>query len=179
MVPPHLADDAIDKAAGMTLPPSAGPAAVIAFVAHPWRALSGLRVPVQIPESIASVALTVVPSDDGGAVLHIDASDESPESAKSHAALLTTAINTVTQQNVGALGALLFGGQTLSLIEPVDLHADGRRIVGDARVTPRELERLIGFAEAWVDSITGGPPAVPASAAAPRPAVPKGAPARP
>jgi hypothetical protein len=167
MVPPHLKDDAIAKAPHMAFPAIGGDAAVVAFVATPWRALMGLRAPVEIPHSIASVSLSVSPSADGGAVLHIDAVDDSPEDARSHAALLTQAINAVTQQNVGALGALLFGGQTLSLIEPVELHGVGKSIRGDATITPRQLERLLGFAEGWVDTITGGPPPLPGDRPAP------------
>lgn len=167
MVPPHLKDDAIAKAPRMAFPAIGGDAAVVAFVANPWRALMGLRAPVEIPRSIASVSLSVSPSADGGAVLHIDATDDSPEDARSHAALLTQAINAITQQNVGALGALLFGGQTLSLVEPVELRAVGKSIRGDATITPRQLERLLGFAEGWVDAITGGPPPLPGDRAAP------------
>lgn len=167
MVPPHLKDDAIAKAPRMAFPAIGGDAAVVAFVANPWRALMGLRAPVEIPHSIASVSLSLSPSADGGAVLHIDATDDSPEDARSHAALLTQAINAVTQQNVGALGALLFGGQTLSLVEPVELRAIGKSIRGDATITPRQLERLLGFAEGWVDAITGGPPPLPGDHPAP------------
>ncbi len=161
MVPPHLKDDAIAKAPRMAFPAVGGDAAVVAFVAKPWRALMGLRLPVDVPHSIASVSLSLSPTADGGAVLHVDAVDESPEVARDDAALLTRAINTMTQQNVGALGALLFGGQTLSLIEPVELKALGKSIRGDATITPRQLERLLGFAEGWVDAITGGPPPLP------------------
>lgn len=158
MVPPHLKDDAIAQAPQLSFPAVGGQAAVVAFLATPWRALLGLNAPVEIPRSIASATLTVTPSDDGGAVLHVSAVDETPDAAKSDASLLTRAINALTQRNVGAVGAILFGGQTLSLIEPIDLHADGKTIRGDARVTPRQLERLLGFAEGWVDVITGGGP---------------------
>jgi hypothetical protein len=158
MVPPHLKDDAISKAPHMAFPSVGGEAALVAFVAKPWRATMGLRVPVEIPRTIASVSLSLSPTSDGGATLHVDATDASPEAAQADAATLTQAINAVTQQNVGALGALLFGGQTLSLIEPVDLRAVDKSIRGDAKITPRQLERLVGFAEGWVDAITGGPP---------------------
>jgi len=176
MVPPHLKDDAIAKAPRMTFPAIGGDAAVVAFVAKPWRAVMGLPIPVDIPHSIAQVSLSVSPTADGGAILHVDATDESPETARSDAALLTQAINALTQQNVGALGALLFGGQTLSLIEPVELRASGKAIRGDATVTPRQLERLLGFAEGWVDAITGGPPPLPGDLRAPgskRPTAPR------
>jgi hypothetical protein len=164
MVPPYLVDDALEKASQLALPAVGGNAAVVAFVSSPWRALGGLRLPLEVPKSIASVALSVTPSEDGGAVLHLDAVDESNDAAKEHAALLTAAINAVTQQDVGAIGALFFGGHTLSLVEPIELKADAKTIRGDARITPRQLDRLLGFAEGWVDSITGGPPAVPSSA---------------
>jgi hypothetical protein len=158
MVPPHLQDDAIKKAPDIAFPSIGGRAAVVAFLATPWRALLGLNVPVEIPRSIASATITVTPAEDGGAVLHIDALDESSDAAKSDASLLTRAINMLTQRNVGAVGAILFGGKTLSLIEPVDLQAEGKSIRGDARVTPRQLERILGFAEGWVDAISGPPP---------------------
>jgi hypothetical protein len=158
MVPPHLKDDAISKAPHLAFPSVGGEAALVAFISKPWRATMGLRVPVEVPRTIASVSLSLAPTSEGGATLHIDATDESPEAAQADAATLTSAINAVTQQNVGALGALLFGGQTLSLVEPIDLRAVGKSVRGDAKVTPRQLERLVGFAEGWVDAITGGPP---------------------
>ncbi len=155
MVPPHLKEDAIAKAPGLKLPRLGGNAAVVAFVATPWRALSGLNVPVDVPKSIASVSVAVTPSDDGGALLHVEAVDASKEAARADADLLTRAINLGTQRDVGALGALLFGGEKLSLIEPIALRAMGNVIRGDARVTPRELERALAFAEGWVDAVMG------------------------
>jgi hypothetical protein len=171
MVPPHLKDDAIAKAPGLGLPPLGGRAAAIAFIATPWRALLGLRVPVQVPKTIGSASITITPTDDGGAILHVEAVDESPDSAKADASLLTRAINAVTQQNLGRLGSLFLGAETLSFIEPIDLRADGKTIKGDARVTPKQLSRLIGFAEGWLDSMSGVPPGARPlpSGAAPRP----------
>jgi hypothetical protein len=111
--------------------------------------------------------------------LDITATDASPEAARDDAALLTQAINALTQRDVGALGALLFGGPTLSLIERVSLVADGKKIQGSARITPRQLDRILGFAEAWVDSISGPPPhpsAVPQGSSRPRAHSPTGTP---
>lgn len=176
MVPPHLAEDAIKKAPGLELPAASGGAALIAFVANPWRALLGLRAPVELPKSIRKVTLTLSPAEDGGATLHIDATDESPDAARADAAMLTSAVNALTQQNLGAVGALLFGNSKMSFIEPVSLVASGSSIRGDSRVTPRQLDRLLGFAEGWVDSLEGGPgirppgvPAVPTEASRPSP----------
>lgn len=156
MVPPHLQDDAIKKAPGLDLPAPSGAAALIAFIANPWRAIQGLGAPVEIPRSITRVTLTASPTEDGGATLHIDATDGSPEAARDDATLLTAAINALTQQNLGAVGALLFGNSKMSFIEPVSLVPSGASIRGDARVTPRQLERLLGFAEGWVDSLPSG-----------------------
>jgi hypothetical protein len=181
MVPPHLKDDAVSKAASLRVPPVKGNAVLVAFIATPWRILLGVRAPADIPHSIASVSLTVEPREDGGAVIHISAVDGSPEAARSNAATLTSAINLLTQRDVGELGSLLFGGKTLSLVEPVELHADGKKIVGDAVVTRRQLDRIIGFAEGWLDSMQsrrapqtvpapGGAPAAPAAVPTTRPA---------
>lgn len=164
MVPPYLKDDAIEKAPALDVPAVGGGAAFIAFVAQPWRAL-GARGPVEVPKSIRKVTFTLIPASDGGATLRIDALDESPDAARSHAALLTSAVNTLTQQNMGAVGALLFGSATVSFIEPVNLVAKGASIQGDAHVTSRQLDRLIGFAEGWVDSLEAPPR--PASSGAP------------
>jgi hypothetical protein len=153
MVPPQLKDDVVAKAGKMRLPPVKGKAAVVAFIATPWRILLGLHAPADIPHSIASVSLSVEPREDGGAVIHVEAVDESPDAARTNATALTSAINLLTQRNVGGLGSLIFGSETLSLIEPVELHAEGKKIVGDAVVTPRQLSRILGFAEGWLDSL--------------------------
>jgi hypothetical protein len=179
MVPPHLKDDAIEKAPSMSFPSIGGKAAAVAFIKNPSHALRGLGLGVDLPHGIDSASVSVTPTEDGGATLDITATDASPEAASDDAALLTQAINALTQRDVGALGALLFGGQTLSLIERVSLVADGKKIQGSARITPRQLDRILGFAEAWVDSISGPPPhpsAVPQGSSRPRAHSPTGTP---
>jgi hypothetical protein len=154
MVPPALTDDALSKGPQLGFPNIGGDAAVVAFVATPWRALRGLALPFRVPESIASVMLQVTPADDGGAMIRVVAVDESPKTAREHAGLLTRGINLATQRDMGPLGALLFGGQKLQLIEPVKLAARGKTIEGTARVTPRQLDRILNLAEGWLDALT-------------------------
>jgi hypothetical protein len=153
MVPPALTDDAIAKGPSLDFPNIGGDAAVVAFVATPWRALRGLPLPFHVPETIASVMIQITPSDDGGASIGISATDESPQSAREHAELLTRGINLATQRDMGPLGALLFGGQKLQLIEPIKLVASGKSISGTARITPRQLDRILNLAEGWLDAI--------------------------
>lgn len=152
MVPPQLTDDAIDKAPTVRFPKIGSEAAVVASLKSPWRALIGLNVPFQIPKSIESVLIEVIPASDGGVDIAIQAVDESPDAAQKHAALLQTGINLATQRDVGAVGALLFGGQKLHIIEPIRLRAKGKVIQGTARATPRQVSRILSFAEAWLDS---------------------------
>ena len=152
MVPPRLTDDAIKKAPHASFPKIGGNAALVAFIATPWRVLLGVNAPIDIPRSIRSVMLAVSPRADGGVDLRLEALDESPEAAAQNAVMLSHAINLVTQRNMGALGALLFGGQTLRLIEPVAFRADGSKIVGTARATQRQVDRILNFAESWLDS---------------------------
>jgi hypothetical protein len=62
----------------------------------------------------------------------------------------------------------------------VELRAEGKKIVGDAVVTSKQLSRIIGFAEGWLDSMQsrrapqsvppGGATAAPAAAPTTRPA---------
>lgn len=153
MVPPRLADDALQKGPKLSLPRFRSEVALVAFVATPYRVFLNLNVPFQVPQSIKSVIIKVIPSPDGGALIEIDATDESAETARRNADLLERGVNMATQQNLGALGALLFGGQTLQLLEPIKLTADDNKIHGTAKATARQLDRMLNFAESWVDAM--------------------------
>jgi hypothetical protein len=152
MVPPRLTDDTLSKASGLKFPPVGGDAAVVAFVNTPWRVLLGLETPVTIPKSIASLMIQVLPAPGGGVEVRLRAQDASEQEAREHASVLERAINFMTQRDMGALGSLLFGSEKLQLLEPVTLKAEGKAIVGSARATPRQLDRMLNFLESWLDA---------------------------
>src|SRR5690606_10042054 len=115
----------------------------------PWRVLIGFDAPVSIPRSIRSVMIQIIPEPDGGVTVRFRAADASEAEAREHASVLERGINLLTRREMGALGSLLFGSRQLVLIEPVTLRAEGTAIVGSARATPRQLDRMLNFLESW------------------------------
>jgi hypothetical protein len=174
------------EASLMANPPRAFPApeggeAVVLHVKTPWRALMGL--PFQLPESIEWLRLDVTTLDGGAARVRLTARDADAEQAARHAEALTIAINTLTNPDLGALGALM-GLRSIAFIDKFQLRAAGQQISGEVDVTPRQLERLLVYAEELVRSWTGRrdgtaqppgsaePPRAPARQPVPRPARP-------
>lgn len=125
---------------------------MVLHVKTPWRALIGL--PFRLPESIAWLRLDVLPLENGGAELRLVAEDESAELASEHARSLSTALNALTNPDLGALGALV-GMPSIAFIERVQFKARDRRLSAEVTVTPRQLDRLLTYAEELVLQWTG------------------------
>lgn len=149
-------------------PTPKGDAAVVLHVKTPWRALNGL--PFRLPESIAWLRLDVIPNDDGGALARITAEDADARQAAEHAQSLSFALNALTNPDLGALGALV-GLRSISFIDKIHFQARGERISGQVRVSPRQLERLLVYAEELAVSWTGrrGDGSAPAAPSVARP----------
>lgn len=126
--------------------------ALVVNIKTPWRALMGL--PFELPKSLAWARLGVLPLADGGAQVRVEAEDADAAQAEEHAYLLERAINALTNPELGALGALL-GVRSLSFLDPIELEAKGKRIRGELRVKPAQLERLLTYAEEMVRQWTG------------------------
>jgi len=158
-------------------PTPAGDEAVVLHVKTPWRALMGL--PFRLPESIAWLRLDVSPAADGSVQVRITAEDADAKLAAEHARDLSDALNALTNPDLGALGALV-GLRSIAFIDRIQFRARDRRISGEVRVTPRQLERLMAYAEELVASWTGRrgmpspatPPSAPRTPTTPQPAAP-------
>jgi hypothetical protein len=182
VAPPHL-ERQILATPPTEFPTPEGDAAVVLHVKTPWRALIGL--PFRLPESIDWLRLDVVPNDDGSVLARITAEDADPRQAAEHAQSLSLALNALTNPDLGALGALV-GLRSLSFIDKIQFQARGERISGQVRVSPRQLERLLVFAEelalSWTGRRSDGSASAPATApsiARPRsPATPPRGPVR-
>jgi hypothetical protein len=133
-------------------PAPAGDEALVLHVKTPWRALIGL--PFRLPESLEWLRLDVVPLADGGAQIHISAQDADARQAAEHAQSLSIALNALTNPDLGALGALV-GLRSIAFIDKITFQARGERISGQVRVSPRQLERLMVYAEELAASWTG------------------------
>lgn len=125
-------------------PELSGSQAVVVHVKAPHRALRGL--PMAVPESLSWLRLDVTPLESGGASVRVTAQDADAQQAREHARGLTLAINTLTNPDLGALGALL-GMRSIAFIDRLELTANGERIVGEVDVSRAQLERLLGLAE--------------------------------
>jgi hypothetical protein len=171
VAPPHL-EKQIMAAPPSQFPRSDGQEALVVHIKTPWRALMGL--PFRLPESLAWLRLEVLPLADGGAELRFSGEDADSRLASEHAQSLSSALNALTNPDLGALGALV-GLRTLSFIDKVQFRARGNRISGQVSVTPRQLDRLLAYAEEMVAQWTGRrDPAPSGRDIAPRPASPSG-----
>jgi hypothetical protein len=158
-----------------TFPSPEGDVALVVHIKTPWRALMGL--PMRLPESIAWLRLDVTPNEDGGVLAHISAEDADVRQAAEHAQSLSSALNALTNPDLGALGALV-GLRSIAFIDKIQFRADGRHIRGQVRISPRQLERLLLYAEELASTwsgrrlertTTGSAPAAPSSAPPPAP----------
>jgi hypothetical protein len=151
IAPPHLERQLLGASIERFPEPGSDDALVV-NIKTPWRALMGL--PFELPKSLAWARLGVLPLADGGAQLRVEAEDADSAQADEHAYLLERAINALTNPELGALGALL-GVRSLSFLDPIELEAKGRRIRGELRVKPAQLERLLTYSEEMVRQWTG------------------------
>ncbi|HTV23545.1 MAG TPA: hypothetical protein VMG12_32875 [Polyangiaceae bacterium] len=179
VAPPHL-EKQILTAPPTQFPTPAGDEAVVLHVKTPWRALMGL--PFRLPESIAWLRLDVLPNADGSVQVRITAEDADARLAAEHARSLSDALNALTNPDLGALGALV-GLRSIAFIDRIEFQARQQRISGQVRVSQRQLERLLVYAEELVASWTGrrstpGEPSAPAVAPT-SPAAPRSLPSPP
>lgn len=177
VAPPHLEKQILAEPP-TRFPVPDGEEALVLHVKTPWRALMGL--PFTLPEALAWLRLDVLPLADGGAQLRLTAEDADANTASDHAQSLTLALNAITNPDLGPLGALV-GLRSIALLDKVHFQANGRRISGQVRVTPRQLDRLLSYTEELVGQWTGrraqGAPtgALPARPAQAQPNRPAGA----
>ncbi len=180
VTPPSAEKSALSLSPKTRFPNPQGDVALSVYVNTPWRAFIGINY--KVPRSIAWVRMQITPTPDGGATATVIAQDESADAAKRDADYLTKSINAVTQVNLGVLGAIL-GHKQIKLIEPVSFTANGKRIDGLVRATPKELAALLEAVAAKAQQMAqqnAPPPAPqkkPADAGAPTaPAPPASAP---
>lgn len=160
VAPPHLERQLL-ATPPTGFPSPEGDAALVVHIKTPWRALMGL--PFRLPESLAWLRLDVVPLDDGGAHVRISAQDADARQAAEHAQSLSLALNALTNPNLGALGALV-GLRSIAFVDKIQFQARDERITGQVRISPRQLERLLMYAEELVLSWTGRRSDAPSSA---------------
>ena len=128
------------------------------YIATPWRAVRGL--PFRVPESIEWVSLDIEAAEGGGAVINIEAQDESVASAAKNSNELSRAVLAATTLNLGVLGDIL-GQRPRQFVQSVDFDSSGSRIVGKITVTEQQVQDALDMASMWLVP----PPPRPASSA--------------
>lgn len=146
VVPPHLRE----QAKGVTgVPKAKGPEAMVASTVNPAKVLR--RFGVDIPASLQSAKVRLTPLADGGALLELEAKDESAAQAKQTAALLTTQINA----SIDVLGSVsgiagIFGFKQLAEVASlphVKLTADGTNVKGRQVLSQDQVSFILGQVE--------------------------------
>lgn len=129
------------------IPTLPGKQLATAYVVTPHRAFRGL--PLRIPESIRWARARVTPTEDGGAVVDIEAEDETPELARAHAAELERAVAAATRLDLGVLG-LILGARLQRFVEKIRFDARENRIYGELGVTEAQILSIFDMAEMFL-----------------------------
>jgi hypothetical protein len=127
----------------MRLPTSPPPEVVTAHVETPWRAFIG--TPLNVPRTLRWANAHVTPDPSGGATVRFVAEDADEATAQSNARLLERSISDGLQllANATNLFALLFGDKSKKLVETIEFHAEGERIVGTLTFTEAQVVEIV------------------------------------
>jgi hypothetical protein len=134
------------------LPEIAGAAVAIVRVKTPWRAFKGINF--RVPHSIAWARASVEPTADGGALINIEAEDESVDAARSNADDLGRAVTAATQLDLGFIGEVL-GSRVKRFVQNVHFESKGTRIYGQISLTEAQIVDILSFAR---ERLTPPPP---------------------
>lgn len=129
------------------LPKLKGQVIARTYIATPWRAVRGL--PFRVPQSIAWAEIQIEAAESGGAVVHIEAQDESAETASKNANELTSAVLAATSLNLGVLGDLL-GQRPRQFVQSVEFEAKGDRILGTITASEQQVQDALDLASVWL-----------------------------
>jgi hypothetical protein len=146
------------------LPRLPGATVAIARVKTPWRAFRALNF--RVPHSIAWARAAVEPTADGGAVIEIEAEDESAELAQENADQLGRAVTAATQLDLGIVGELL-GQRVRRFVQSVRFDAKGTRIYGHITLSEDQIVTILNVARERL----APPPPRPAASTSPTPAI--------
>lgn len=176
VVTPKSALEAAQKLGRARLPALPGSQVATAYLATPHRAFIGM--PVRVPQSILWARARVVPLENGGAQVDVEAEDASPEQAAASAVELERQISAATQLDLGVFGALL-GARPTRFVERIQFRAEGKKITGELVLTQKQILSIFEFAEVLFVPPAVRPPREPASAAGGAPSGPVRAPSLP
>ena len=147
VVPPTAKEAALKLPKNLSIRKAAGPEVLWAYAVNPWRPARMLRL--DLPKTIRSAQVWVTPADGGGALVDVEAEDESPDAAERDAAAIMTLINQnlALADTIGSILGGVLGVQAPKLVDKVELHAEGSKIRGSAVLTEQQLELVFSQLE--------------------------------
>jgi hypothetical protein len=137
--PGSVAESATQLPRNYNLRESKGDEVASAKVKTPWRALRGI---FKAPQTISVARVRLTPTPTRGAVIDIEAEDESPEQAREDAVYLANAVTAATQLSVL--------GFTTRFVDRIEFSAQGSTIIGKLVLSEQQLLTALDFAEAYI-----------------------------
>ncbi len=158
VTPPSAEKAALSLGKKTGIAPAKGDEIASAYAVTPWRLARGLPL-LDVPKSLRWARARLTPTEGGGALVDLEAEDETPELAIEHARAFARQLMTQDLR----LWALGFPSQRL--VSRADLSADGARIVGTLTLSPGHIDALLALGEAFL--VEPRRPRTPADAGSP------------
>ena len=113
-------------------------AGIVISLVTPHRAFKGL--PIAIPDTLKWMRISVIPTEDGGANVMLEALDGNAALAKEHAEKLGAVIESLRQIDIPFVGKF-------EIIGPAPFTSDGELIRATSHVTKQQLRLIMSKAE--------------------------------
>jgi hypothetical protein len=143
VTPPSAEKSALSLGKKTGIRPAQGDEVALAYVIEPSNLTKGNPL-IQLPPSLRWVRARLTPDDKGGGFIDIEAEDESPEVAASHAKDLAR------QLTAEDLRLWAVGFPESRLVERAELHADGATIRGSLYIGPAWVQAFLDLAETFL-----------------------------
>ena len=145
VVLPADAKDKIAQVTGIKPFNKSSAAGIVLSMVTPHRAFKGL--PIELPDTLKWMRLSVTPTGDGGADLLLELLDDSPEHAREHGGELSKAIEPLRARLNDGIALLSFIGSSTEAVAPIRFVAEGSLVRSELHVTKRQLKLIMSKAE--------------------------------
>jgi hypothetical protein len=145
VTPPSAEKSALSLGKKTGIRPAQGDEVALAYVIKPANLTKNNPI-IQLPSSLRWVRARLTPDDKGGGIIDVEAEDESPDLAASHAKDLTR------QLTAEDLRLWAVGFPESRLVERAELHADGATIRGSLYVGPAWVQAFLNLADTFLVS---------------------------
>jgi hypothetical protein len=143
VTPPSAEKSALSLGKRTGIRPGQGDEVALAYVIKPSNLTRNNPI-IQLPPSLRWVRARLTPDDKGGGIIDVEAEDESPEVAASHAK------DIARQLTAEDLRLWAVGFPESRLVERAELHAEGATIRGSLYVGPAWVQAFLTLADTFL-----------------------------